>query len=502
MVDFKIVKKNVIDDLCKDPQDNGEKDNDEKDNDERENARKLVASIIKAVEDSEYHLQLLKNRVNDNKEVSKILFQICQDPNISSKFLSNLKKINYKPEDIVLSKINDDVRKNSDKVKSKFPGLNTQLSNTILEAKNNMYDVFEDYANSLLSKRRTTYVQAKKLIDKIRRILHKTLINIKNERLYFFNKGIDRYCVFSSISYIDICMYSITGLLRSLIINNPNIENKTIQLNNFNAFLYFEEPKINLYKEKDAKYKSLRDDCTESEDNADIIYLSLHAYLSLLSLVHEYDKIDNILLEEINSNQYRYLSSSIIDNLSGAEDDEQKIQIIVDEVMKLEESEREEEEAKAKDNERKKRKAIPDKILKLKASLQKITKTTNKWIDTDDYLNIAVAFQEIYLSKSKYNKHTSMTTVRKILNGNKTDEIDISDALFIDKKLIRGFFAVEGMLEEYKAFVEIEKRLRHIFLKCYNNLFDISQCECANSIANNSLDMIHDILLMLSTAYD
>ena len=83
MVDFKIVKKNVIDDLCKDPQDNGEKDNDE-----RENARKLVASIIKAVEDSEYHLQLLKNRVNDNKEVSKILFQICRDPNISSKFLS------------------------------------------------------------------------------------------------------------------------------------------------------------------------------------------------------------------------------------------------------------------------------------------------------------------------------------------------------------------------------------------------------------------------------
>ena len=60
MVAFKIVKKNVIDDLCKDPQDNGEKDNDEKDNDERENARKLVASIIKAVEDSEYHLQLLK----------------------------------------------------------------------------------------------------------------------------------------------------------------------------------------------------------------------------------------------------------------------------------------------------------------------------------------------------------------------------------------------------------------------------------------------------------
>ena len=132
MVDFKIVKKNVIDDLCKDPQDNGEKDNDEKDNDERENARKLVASIIKAVEDSEYHLQLLKNRVNDNKEVSKILFQICQDPNISSKFLSNLKKINYKPEDIVLSKINDDVRKNSDKVAAKFPMLNTQPSNAVV----------------------------------------------------------------------------------------------------------------------------------------------------------------------------------------------------------------------------------------------------------------------------------------------------------------------------------------------------------------------------------
>lgn len=110
-------------------------------------------------------------------------------------------------------------------------------------------------------------------------------------------------------------------------------------------------------------------------------------------------------------------------------------------------------------------------------------------------MHIAVAFQEIYLSKSKYNKHTSMTTVRKIFNGNKTDEIDISDALFIDKKLIRGFFAVQGMIDEYKIFAEIENNLRHIFLKCYDNLFDISQCECAYSIADNSINMIHDILL-------
>ena len=162
--------------------------------------------------------------------------------------------------------------------------------------------------------------------------------------------------------------------------------------------------------------------------------------------------------------------------------------------MKLEESKKEQEEAKAKDNERKKRIAIADKILKLKVSLQKVTKMTSKWIDANNYLHIAIAFQEIYLSKSKYNKHTSMTTVRKILNGNKTDEIDISDALFIDKKLIRGYFAVKGMIDEYKVFSQIESDLRHIFLKCYDNLFDISQCECAYSIANDSINMIHDIL--------
>lgn len=479
MLDLEIVKRIVVDKFRKDSQ---WKDT--------EGIDKLVANIIKAIDDSDYHLQSLKNKINGNQEVAKIIFQLCKKEGLSRNFLSNLKKINYKPKDMVLSKFNDDARKNSDKVAAKFPTVNTQSSNDISMAKNNMYEMFDDYGKI----RDHTCDQMKKLIDDVRQILYKTYIGIKNERLYFFNIGIDRYCIASVINYIDICTYAITGLLRSLIIDNHDMENKTIQLDTFKAYLHLEETNIKPNEEKNVTYKSLRNDFTESEDNADIIYLSFQVYLSMLSRVHEYDKIDDILLEEINSNKYRYFSSSIINKLSVAKDDEQKIQIIVDEVMKFEESKKEQEEAKAKDNERKKRIAIADKILKLKVSLQKVTKMTSKWIDANNYLHIAIAFQEIYLSKSKYNKHTSMTTVRKILNGNKTDEIDISDALFIDKKLIRGYFAVKGMIDEYKVFSQIESDLRHIFLKCYDNLFDISQCECAYSIANDSINMIHDIL--------
>ena len=92
------------------------------------------------------------------------------------------------------------------------------------------------------------------------------------------------------------------------------------------------------------------------------------------------------------------------------------------------------------------------------------------WVDEKRPLDVKIAFREFFMSKQKYHRRTAMSIVRNILSSNVPTKQEL---MFLNAKVVRGYFREMGLVREYKMFNRICSKIRHMFLKSYSAIDDV-----------------------------
>lgn len=94
------------------------------------------------------------------------------------------------------------------------------------------------------------------------------------------------------------------------------------------------------------------------------------------------------------------------------------------------------------------------------------------WASSNNPIDLKIAFQELMIYNDKYNhlRQKTLTIVRDILSTHKPSREQL---MFLDSKIIRGYFREKGWMEEYVIYTRICKKTRRMFLNCYSAINDI-----------------------------
>ena len=93
----------------------------------------------------------------------------------------------------------------------------------------------------------------------------------------------------------------------------------------------------------------------------------------------------------------------------------------------------------------------------------------NHWASSKNTFDLKIVFHEFVRCKEKYQRQTAITVMRSILyDKNPTRQ----QLMFLDAKIVRGYFREKGLMREYEVFIRICKQMRNMFLNCYSAIND------------------------------
>ena len=227
---------------------------------------------------------------------------------------------------------------------------------------------------------------------------------------------------------------------------------------------------------KDKQYMELKARTVENFDDKLNISSNLTHFINTNAYYKHLNTMDDILVEELNDETYTPFETSITNDLKNIEHIDQIYDIIKNYVA-----------IHGHIND------IDDKILNIESLLHESEQYKFHYGSTLNKLQYLIAFQEVYMSKSTYNRKTAKRTVGRIFSKDipKPDDfIDIHYIYFLYRKFFRGYFTIMGIVDEYKVFIEITKKCRDLFLLPFWVVFDIAQYEIAYYIASIALSRL------------
>lgn len=405
---------------------------------------------------------------------------------------------------------NPDFKEKFDEAIKEVPEIKSRPPIDVLGYRKEIAEIFIDYKSQL--KQLANSVDGFSwLLDTIKLQLKEILSNIKYERLWFYEKGVDAFRFRYTNEYIILCAYIISLALIFLVMCNPHVLYKNNTLNCFLEKLNTISDKVDKKledKSRDEAYRkskfesieySEQPNRPESIEGFDDTFAELANFYSY-SLIYAYFKslheMDDLLIKELDGENYKPFDKSIIDDMP--------------EIPKSETA-----HAIAKKIIKKHRKVdnINEKILNIQSALNANEKVYNYCGDPCDIFQIIIAFQEIYMNKSTYLRKDTQTIIRNLFDGtfddrisnrpgakNNTPKVNNTSAYlnFILRRFARGFFTIQGKHDEYKKFIEIERKCQKIFLKSYKTLFDIAQVDLVFDTTCDILNELCSIIKLTS----
>ena len=485
MVDFKIVKKIVIDDQY---------GNQSKLKNKYRSINKQIDNIIEEINDKESIFHILSQDVCSEEDIARIIIQYLKRPPEYRMLISNTRKGKYcKNPSVLLTYDDNDIDQNIE-ARKMVPELDKPLID-ISSYKKNIYkcltnmpsrlselNELDELDESIRSNKASELndIRLLQTLD-VGNILCDVLLLLKKEKLNFFRKNIYSHCVKYTELYSDLCMHSI---LATLFFGMKPSYSKLSRKNTLNQFskalddirkIAIENIK-SISSNKDKQYMELKARTVENFDDKLNISSNLTHFINTNAYYNHLTTMDDILVEELNDETYTPFETSITNDLKEIEHIDQIYDIIKNYVAM---------HGHIND--------IDDKILNIESLLHEYEKCKLYHGGTSNYLQYFIAFQEIYMSKSIYNRKTAKRTVGRIFSKDipePDDLMDIHDIYFLDRKFFRGYFTIMGMVDEYKVFIEITKKCRDLFLLPFWVVFDIAQYEIAYYIASIALSRL------------
>ena len=482
MVDFKIVKKIVVDDQYGDQKKSGDK---------YRSMSKQIDNIIEEINDKESIFHILSQDVCSEEDIAQIIIQYLKRPPEYRMLVSNTKKGKYcKKASVLLTYDDNDIDQNIE-ARKMVPELGKPLID-ISSYKKNIYkcltnipsrlNELDELDESIRSNEASELndIRLLQTVD-VGNVLYDVLLLLKKEKLNFFQKNIYSHCVKYTELYSDLCMYSILATLFFWMKPSYSKLSRKNTLNQFSIALddirkiAIEHIK-SISSNKDKQYMELKARTVENFDDKLNISSNLTHFINTNAYYKHLNTMDDILVEELNDETYTPFETSITNDLKNIEHIDQIYDIIKNYVA-----------IHGHIND------IDDKILNIESLLHESEQYKFHYGSTLNKLQYLIAFQEVYMSKSTYNRKTAKRTVGRIFSKDipKPDDfIDIHDIYFLDRKFFRGYFTIMGIVDEYKVFIEITKKCRDLFLLPFWVVFDIAQYEIAYYIASIALSRL------------
>lgn len=295
-----------------------------------------------------------------------------------------------------------------------------------------------------------TAVELLKYIDLI-------LAEILNEKNLFKCIGLGYINTEYIEQYITVCERVVEGALFFLITSNPNVSDKSDALNKVEEKLAYAyatiEKELLVAKEKLIYSRELEKEYYEA-DPKDSVNISLFyvQFLERKSYYEEIEKIISLLKEEI------YIRPDLYGAAIPLRDKK------VDAYSKLELKEYICEEIKVPAYD-----AKYDELLEFFKIADFSFNNKNMWASASNALDVKIAFREFFLSKQTYMRKTSTAMIREILERIVPESRHL---MFLDMKVVRGYFREKNMLQEYEVYNRICSRVRQMFLESYRTIND------------------------------
>ena len=292
------------------------------------------------------------------------------------------------------------------------------------------------------------YISAAK---ELLRILDAVRIEISDEKSLFKCIGLSFTNTGYIEEYIRVCERIAIGALCYFLVDNKNVADKKGALLRFweklkQAYLNMEKEmavaKANLKRVREFHKEYHK---TQLNDAADISIYYVQ-FLERKSYYDELDKIVKSLEREVKENVELFYNRRLDSN---KEENDHTPQGYICEGVDVSGFDRKYCESK--------------KIIDLSRDFGSV------WASKENESDVKVVFREFFMSRVKYNRRTAMSIVRNILSENIPTKQEL---MFLDKKLLRGYFREQGLMDEYPIFNRICSKIRRMFLKCYSAIDD------------------------------
>lgn len=415
--------------------------NDGRYGDEYRSLSKQVDNFIIHLKREDSPLQWLPLELMTDNEISDILIAYLDRSNDNRLLLNNLdfEGMKYDYSDFIVPDY--DRQKEMEMVLDTLPELKgyKKLKIKVLLPEINIMlvgGVYNGYTNA-----------AKELL----RILDTVRIEIADEKSLFKCIGLSFTNTGYIEEYIRVCERIAIGSLFYFLVDNKNVTDKKEALLRFREKL--EQAYLIIEKEMDvakANLKRVREFHKEyhkaqPNDAADISIYYVQ-FLERKSYYDELDKIVKSLEREVKENAELFYDRR---SDSNTEENEHTSQEYICEGIDVSDFDRKYCESK--------------KIIDLSRDFGSV------WASKENEFDVKVVFREFFMSKVKYNRRTAMSIVRNILSENIPTNQEL---MFLDKKLLRGYFREQGLMDEYPIFNRICSKIRRMFLKCYSAIDD------------------------------
>lgn len=206
--------------------------------------------------------------------------------------------------------------------------------------------------------------------------------------------------------------------------------------------------------------KKVRDKHIDYKDITDFTeYLAL--YMARQSLYDEIDKINDILVLENDKNPSIFAYHQRVDDQHS----------LMDKILLGE-----------------KCPTYKQKMYETYKIIKKARSSGNDWVSQNSVVDLRVVFREVFISKSKHDKRQAMRIARAILSG---EAITQSQILFLDAKIMRGYFCEWGILEWYSDYIRIMQKIRQQLLLQYKCFDDSVSYKAIDRIFYDFCDIVY-----------
>lgn len=406
---------------------------------------KQIDNFIKHMEDEDSPLQWLPLYLLSSQEIADLICTYIDRSAENRLLLENLdyKGIKYNYSDLIVENprqkremklILDSEPRLKDYKTLKIAELAEQINIMLVGAK---YEGYRKTAGQLL-----------RVIDTVRAEIWDEKNLFKCIGIGFLNTGYIE-------QFIMICERISYGSLFYFIVENNNVQDKMATLTQFEQLLIKADETIQEEVEvAKQKYKKSRDFHEEYYKavprEMDEISIYFVQFLERQSFYNEMDIISDILVASFKDEQICQ------NNLC---------QAIEDKVEEYDETQLEQYLCNGSKVANYKQK-VSDTIGIMDFAFEK----GSHWASSKNVFDLKIAFQELIQCKEKYKRQTAITMMRNILFDKKPTREQL---MFLDSKMIRGYFREMGLVNEYEVFVRICKQTRKMYLNCYSAINDV-----------------------------
>lgn len=254
--------------------------------------------------------------------------------------------------------------------------------------------------------------------------------------------------------YISICERVCFGALYFLLIKNPNLPDKISEMSKIEEKLYEAydtiEHEVRVAKKNLVRSREFYKEYYNREPN-DAIYISQYyaQFLERQAYYNELNNINELLSREIlqKPELYREAKLPLFENISDYKDKE--LQDYICEGTKYQ--------------------SYKIWLEETKRIIDFAFNQGNMWGTSKNATTVKIVFREYFISKQPYMRKSSRTIVHNILNGK---EVGVRELMFLDMKILRGYFREKNMMQEYFVFNRICSRVRKMFLFVYRAIND------------------------------